>query len=136
MKEWINYHNYCLISIFLVIIKDVSYTNYTRVFFFWKILSWVLCYIIVKDSSNKWRYQINSSFSTCYSLCKWEDKSEIAIDFFFFKSFSSLNSFPCRSNFDQDSFFRDSCFLIELNYSLGLLKKGENYKYDCKIFYF
>lgn len=76
-------------------------------------------------TSDEGRYESHASLSARYSLTKPEEESQVAVNLLVtFKLSSSLNTLPCRSDLDEDSFLRDTERLIEIDQmlSLGYLK--------------
>ena len=118
------YHDNGLVAEFLEVVVDVGDADNTRILFVGEILSGMLCFVVIENSSHERRNQVHTSFSTSDSLREGEDQGQIAVDFIFLKCLSSFDTLPSGSNFDQDSVFRNACFLVEFHDSLGLNKVG------------
>jgi len=72
-------------------------------------------------TSNKWWDQSNTGFSAGDSLAETEKEGEIAVDTIVTFEFpGSLDTFPCRRDFDQNTLFLDTNWIIEGNELLSL----------------
>lgn len=82
----------------------------------------VLLLVPVEDSADEGRDQGDTSFGTGDGLAETEEQGQVAVDVLVFLQVSSgLDTFPGRSDLDQDSFSLDTDGFVQGDQLLGLV---------------
>lgn len=115
-------HDNGLVAVSFVVVVDSTDGNDSRV-----LLSIVrssiglILLVPIQNSTDKGRDERNASLSTGDGLSESEEEGEVAVDTVVSLQFSrGLNTFPRRSDFDEDSFLVDSELLVESDQLVGL----------------
>ncbi|SRN33533.1 Uncharacterised protein [Shigella flexneri] len=96
-------HHNGFIVVLLIVVVDIAHRFNARIFFHHIRVHRLACLIPVINTPYKRRNQKNACFRTGPRLGKRKQQRQVAVNTFFFQLFGRANSFPGRSQFDQNA---------------------------------
>lgn len=114
-------HNDGSVPVLFIVVEDLLDANDAGVFVALVVGAGVLGLIPIEDTADEGADQGDTRFGTSHSLAETEEQGKVAVNLVVALKFpSSLNAFPCRSNFDEDTLLGNTLIGVKGDELLGL----------------